>query len=86
MRIGEAAMAAGVVPKTLGSYGDRDLLPASGRSANGCRSCSPGTPGGLEFIRRGRAAGLTLSQARGILALRDTGAASCGPEQICSFF
>lgn len=86
MRIGEAAMAAGVVAKTLSSYADRDLLPASGRSANGYRSCSPGTSGRPEFIRRGRAASLTLSQAGGILALRNGGAAPCGPEQICSFF
>lgn len=78
MRIGEAAAAAGVTPKTLRFYEHRGLLPAPGRSANGYRHYPPETLSRLEFIRRGRAAGLTLSQIAGILGLRDTGAPPCG--------
>lgn len=77
MRIGEAAAAAGTTTKTLRFYEDRGLLPAPERSANGYRDYAGETITRLEFIRRGRVAGLTLAQISDILAVRDRGSAPC---------
>lgn len=77
MRIGEAAGAAGLTTKTLRFYEDRGLLPEPDRSANGYRDYGNETVTRLEFIRRGRAAGLTLNQISEILRIRDTGQAPC---------
>jgi MerR family copper efflux transcriptional regulator len=78
MRIGEAAAAAGMTAKTLRFYEERGLLPATERSPNGYRSYGEETVTRLQFIRRGQAAGLTLTQIRDILRLRDAGTAPCG--------
>lgn len=78
MRIGEAAAAAGMTTKALRFYEERGLLPAPGRTANGYRHYPPETLGRLDFIRRSRAAGLSLSQIGDILALRDSGGPPCG--------
>lgn len=77
MRIGEAAAEAGMTPKALRFYEDRGLLPHTGREPNGYRVYGPETVKRLEFIRRGRAAGLTLAQIGGILAVHDRGNAPC---------
>ncbi|MBT2547206.1 heavy metal-responsive transcriptional regulator [Arthrobacter sp. ISL-65] len=77
MRIGEAAAAAGMTAKTLRFYEDSGLLPEANRSSNGYRHYNHESVTRLEFIRRGRAAGLTLAQIREILALRDAGEAPC---------
>ncbi|MEQ4520985.1 heavy metal-responsive transcriptional regulator [Pseudarthrobacter sp. B907] len=77
MRIGETAAAAGVSAKTVRFYEDRGLLPAADRASNGYRDYGQETVSRLEFIRRGRTAGLTLSQISDILAVRDTGQAPC---------
>lgn len=76
MRIGEAASVAGMTTKALRFYEDRGLLNAK-RTSNGYREYDDDTTARLEFIRRGRAAGLTLSQIREVLALRDRGTAPC---------
>lgn len=77
MRIGEAAAAAGTTTKTLRFYEGRGLLPPAGRAANGYRDYTAETITRLEFIRRGRAAGLNLAQIGDILAIRDHGSAPC---------
>lgn len=77
MRIGEAAAAAGMTTKTLRFYEDRGLLPPAERAANGYRVYPGEAITRLEFIRRGRASGLTLAQIGEILALRDRGSAPC---------
>ncbi|APF41889.1 heavy metal-responsive transcriptional regulator [Neomicrococcus aestuarii] len=77
MRIGETAAAAGMTAKTLRFYEDRGLLPAADRAPNGYRDYAKETVGRLEFIRRGRTAGLTLAQIGGILSVRDIGQAPC---------
>lgn len=77
MRIGETAAAAGLTAKTLRFYEDRGLLPAADRAPNGYRNYSEETVSRLEFIRRGRTAGLTLAQIGDILSVRDLGQAPC---------
>ncbi|MDO5865036.1 MULTISPECIES: heavy metal-responsive transcriptional regulator [Paenarthrobacter] len=77
MRIGETAAAAGLTAKTLRFYEDRGLLPAADRAPNGYRDYPHETISRLEFIRRGRTAGLTLAQIGDILSVRDIGQAPC---------
>lgn len=77
MRIGETAAAAGMTAKTLRFYEDRGLLPAVDRAPNGYRDYAQETVSRLEFIRRGRTAGLTLAQIGAILSVRDNGQAPC---------
>ncbi|MEE1649867.1 heavy metal-responsive transcriptional regulator [Brachybacterium sp. J144] len=77
MRIGEAAAAAGLTPKALRFYEQQGLLPPAARSANGYRDYPPATLARLRFIRRGRAAGLTLAEIRDILRTRDAGQPPC---------
>ncbi|WP_275779934.1 heavy metal-responsive transcriptional regulator [Paenarthrobacter sp. Y-19] len=77
MRIGETAAAAGLTAKTLRFYEDRGLLSAADRAPNGYRDYPHETISRLEFIRRGRTAGLTLAQIGDILSVRDIGQAPC---------
>ncbi|WP_426990682.1 MerR family transcriptional regulator [Pseudarthrobacter sp. Y6] len=77
MRIGETAAAAGTTAKTLRFYEDRGLLPVADRAPNGYRDYPHETVSRLEFIRRGRTAGLTLAQIGDILSIRDIGQDPC---------
>ncbi|MDI3196350.1 heavy metal-responsive transcriptional regulator, partial [Pseudarthrobacter sp. AL07] len=77
MRVGETAAAAGLTAKTLRFYEARGLLPAAERAPNGYRDYPHETVSRLEFIRRGRTAGLTLAQIGDILSIRDIGQAPC---------
>lgn len=77
MRIGEVAAAVGLTTKALRFYEEQGLLPHSERSANGYRDYPPDTIGRLEFIRRGKGAGLALAEIREILRVRDAGRAPC---------
>lgn len=77
VRIGEAAQAAGMTSKALRFYEEHGLLPAAKRTASGYRDYTDETINRLDFIRRGRAAGLALAQIREILLLRDAGRAPC---------
>ena len=77
MRIGELAAKAGITTKTLRFYEQRGLLLPPERAANGYRDYGPTVLSRLDFIRRGRAAGLTLAQIRDIIEVRDTGDAPC---------
>ena len=77
MRIGEAAAAASMTAKTLRFYEERGLLPVAVRARNGYREYDDSTIARLDFIHRARTAGLTLTQIRSVLALRDRGTAPC---------
>lgn len=77
MRIGELASKAGITAKTLRFYEQKGLLPPPDRAANGYRDYGPTTLSRLDFIRRGRAAGLTLNQIRDVIEIRDSGDAPC---------
>lgn len=77
MRIGELAAVAGTTTKTLRFYEEAGLLCPTGRTPAGYRQYDRAAVHRLDFIRRGRAAGLTLAQIREILDLRDHGDAPC---------
>lgn len=77
MRIGELAAAVGTTTKTLRFYEETGLLPPAPRTATGYRDYSSQTLARLDFIQRGRAAGLTLAQIGEILDLRDRGGVPC---------
>lgn len=78
MRIGELAQASGTTTKTLRFYEEQGLLPPADRTPSGYRDYTADALGRLDFIHRGRAAGLTLAQIRQFVAIRDSGAPPCG--------
>src|SRR3954468_3824700 len=77
MRIGELAAATGTTTKTLRFYEESGLLPPTQRAANGYRDYEPAALSRLDFIRRGRAAGLTLAQIREVIEVPDGGDTPC---------
>ena len=77
MRISEAAAAAGTTAKTLRFYEDIGLLPGIGRTPSGYRDYPDEAVQRAAFVRRSRAAGLSLEQARALLAVHDTGTRPC---------
>lgn len=81
MRIGELAAATGTTTKTLRFYEAAGLLPAPERTPAGYRLYDARVADRLDFIRRGRSAGLTLAQIREVLAIRDAGDVPCSHVQ-----
>ncbi len=77
MRIGELARVTGTTTKTLRFYEDSGLLQPAARTPSGYRDYTDEAVKRLDFIRRGRAAGLTLAQIRDIIDLREAGTAPC---------
>ena len=77
MRIGEVASAAGLSVAAIRFYESNGLLPAPRRHANGYRDYSADVLDRLAFVRRARAAGLTLRETADILRIRDGGRAPC---------
>ena len=78
MRISEAAAAAGTTATTLRFYESAGLMPETPRTGSGYREYPPEAVQRAAFIRRSRAAGLTLGQTEEILRLYDAGAPPCG--------
>jgi DNA-binding transcriptional MerR regulator len=60
MRIGGLGAASGTTTKTLRFCEESGLLPQTQRAANGYRDHGPEALSRLDFIRRGRLAGLRL--------------------------
>jgi MerR family Zn(II)-responsive transcriptional regulator of zntA len=77
MRISELAGATGTTPKTLRFYEDIGLLRPATRTRSGYRDFDSDAIDRLDFIRRGQAAGLTLTQVKQILQIRDDGQPPC---------
>ena len=75
--IGELADIAGVTSQTVRFYERRGLLPDAERGANGYRVYDEAMLARLRFINVAQAAGLTLSEIRSIIHLRDEGDAPC---------
>ncbi|KGN41639.1 heavy metal-responsive transcriptional regulator [Knoellia aerolata] len=81
MRIGELAAATGTSTKALRFYEDSGLLPPANRTGSGYRDYEDDAIDRLNFVRRGRAAGLTLKQIREVIDIRESGTAPCGHVQ-----
>lgn len=77
MRIGALAATAGLTTKTIRFYEQTGLLAPPPRTSGGYRDYPPGTGARLAFIRDAQAAGLSLAEIRGVLAIRDAGQAPC---------
>lgn len=77
MRIAEAAAAAGTTEKALRYYESIGLLPDVGRTASGYRDFGTEHVSRAAFIRRSRAAGMSLDRAGQILAAFDAGDDAC---------
>jgi len=77
MLIGALADSAGLPTRTVRFYERRGLLPEPCRAANGYRVYDDLSLARLGFIRSARAAGLTLSEIRRVIEVRDQGAAPC---------
>jgi MerR family transcriptional regulator, mercuric resistance operon regulatory protein len=77
MLIGELADAVGVTSQTIRFYERKGLLPDAERGANGYRIYDEPTLARLRFINMAQAAGLTLSEIRSIIDLRDDGTVPC---------
>lgn len=77
MRIGELAAAGGLTTGTIRFYEQAGLLPGPPRTSSGYRDYPAGALTRLAFIRDARAAGLTLAEISGVLAIRDAGQAPC---------
>jgi MerR family transcriptional regulator, copper efflux regulator len=77
MHIGTLATAAGLSAKTIRFYEQAGLLQAPPRTAAGYRDYPAEAADRLAFIRDAQAAGLSLAEIRGVLAIRDSGQPPC---------
>ena len=77
MLIGDLATRAGLSAKAIRFYEQAGLLPQPPRTPGGYRDYPPGAVDRLAFIRHAQAAGFTLADIRGVLAIRDSGQAPC---------
>lgn len=69
MNIGEAAKASGVTAKMIRYYEETGLIPAAERTASGYRAYSTKDVHRLQFIRRARDLGFSVSEINELLAL-----------------
>ena len=77
MRIGELARQSGLASTALRYYERAGLLPPPQRTPTGYRAYDPSVLQRLVFIRAAQAVGLSLSEIREVIAIRDGGAAPC---------
>ncbi|WP_322801004.1 heavy metal-responsive transcriptional regulator [Thermoflexus sp.] len=76
-RIGELAAELGMNPRTLRYYEAIGLIPPPRRTSSGYRLYGSAERERLRFICKARAIGLSLSEIREILRLRDAGREPC---------
>ena len=81
MRIGNLAAAAEIPPETVRYYERRGLLAEPPRSANGYRAYGQTALNQLRFVRTAQAAGLTLTEIRSVIEIRNDGAMPCSHVQ-----
>jgi MerR family mercuric resistance operon transcriptional regulator len=77
MLIGEIAHSVGVTSQAIRFYERKGLLPDAQRGANGYRVYDESMLTRLRFINVAQTAGLTLSEIRSIIDLRDDGTVPC---------
>lgn len=78
MRIGELADRLGVNTKTIRYYEGIGLMPSPERTPAGYRVYDEDAVERLTFIKTAQRLGITLDEAREILAFRDRGEQPCG--------
>ncbi len=77
MRIGDLANHAGLTVKTLRFYEQAGVLPAAARLPSGYRDYDDSALPRLRFVKAARTAGLTLSEIRQVIAVRDNDGPPC---------
>ena len=77
MKIGEVARSTGLPVQTIRFYEDHSLLPPHHRTEGGYRIFSARDIERLEFIKKAKRVGLSLSEVRKVLVITDQGEASC---------
>ena len=77
MRIGEAAGAVGINPKTVRYYEDIGLLPVPERTPSGYRDYTTADVDRLVFVKTAQRLGFTLAEVGEILAFRERGQRPC---------
>jgi len=78
MRIGELAERSGLTAKTLRSYEQAGVLPEPDRQRSGYRDYNENAASWLAFVKAAQGAGLTLSEIRQVIAVREQEGAPCG--------
>lgn len=74
---GQLAQRVGINLETVRFYEKEGLLSPASRTSSGYRQFAEGTVARLEFVKRAKALGFTLSEIRELLDLQDGGARSC---------
>ena len=77
LKIGELARRAGVTAKAIRFYERKGLLPAANRAANRYRLYGEDAAEILRFIKQATGLGLTLSEIKDILVIRQGGRPPC---------
>jgi MerR family copper efflux transcriptional regulator len=77
MRIGELARRTGLTTKTLRFYEQAGVLARPARGPSGDRDYDETALTRLRFVRAAQSAGLTLTEVRDIIAIRDNNGAPC---------
>ncbi len=77
MRIGDLASRTGLTVKTLRFYEQAGVLPAAARLPSGYRDYDESALARLRFVKAAQAAGLTLTEIRQVIAVRDNNGPPC---------
>ena len=77
MRIGELAERTGTGARTIRYYESFGLLPEPARTPAGYREYDSSAVDRLRFVRDAQSSGLSLSEIKSVLELKDVGARSC---------
>ena len=77
MRIGELARRSGLTTKTLRFYEHAGVLAQPARAASGYRDYDDTALTRLRFVRAAQSAGLTLTEVRDIIAIRENNGPPC---------
>lgn len=83
MNIGQASKETGISAKMIRYYEEIGLIPAAGRSAAGYRVYTRAEIGTLQFVRRARTLGFSITDIQRLVGLwRDRGRASADVKAI----
>jgi DNA-binding transcriptional MerR regulator len=77
MRIGTLAAHCGLTTKTIRYYESIGLLGEPARTQSGYRQYDDGAVQRLQFVQDAQCSGLSLTEIKSVLELKDAGATSC---------